>query len=299
MSVAQLHDLLPEPVIFVIDLRFYADESGIHDQHGDEPGSQTVSVAGCIGTKEEWETWERRWNTALKKFRIREFHTSEFFLKHPPPDWPYSGWSENKRRRFLLLLIKIIRGRSLCIYASMVETKAWDSILDPGTKLGIRTGRGGRAKTVYNPYLICFNKFFAKFPAYFEEVIRPRFGTRGPIEPVAFVFHHHQTYSSWALKGYNATQGHPRIDPRNVVGTLVFGPTRCYPPIQAADLVAYYSRRNFWHHLNGTRADEFESALLDVDREDPDEVYLTYLSRENLLDLQRNSERLREARGKG
>ena len=293
MSLAQLHDLLPEPVILVIDHRFYGDESGTHDEHGDQRGSEVASVAGCVGTKDEWKTWERRWNTALRKFSVREFHTSEFFSEHPPPDWPYLGWSENKRRRFLLLLIKIIRDRHLCLYASMVETKTWDTTLDSETKLPVRTRR---RKTVRNPYLICFNKFFAKFPAYFEEVIRPRFGTREPIEPVAFVFHNHQVFSSWALRSFNATHGHPTIDPHKVVGTLVFGPTRCYPPLQAADLVAYYSRRKFWHHLNGTRADEFESALLDVDPEDPDEVYLTYLSRENLLDLQRNSERLREAR---
>src|SRR5277367_1376380 len=110
MSLAQLHDLLSEPVTIVIDLRFYADESGIHDQHGDERGSEVASIAGCIGTKDEWKTWKRRWNTALRKFHVKDFHASEFFLKRDarPEDWPYHGWSENKRRQFLLLLIKII-----------------------------------------------------------------------------------------------------------------------------------------------------------------------------------------------
>ena len=48
----------------MLGLTVYADESGIHDKHGLEPGSEVTVVAGYIAAKRNWEVVTRRWNTA-------------------------------------------------------------------------------------------------------------------------------------------------------------------------------------------------------------------------------------------
>jgi len=65
MSLALLHAILRETVILVLELTFYGDESGVHDPHGEEPGSEVAAIGGYIATKRQWEKFERRWNTAL------------------------------------------------------------------------------------------------------------------------------------------------------------------------------------------------------------------------------------------
>jgi hypothetical protein len=298
VCLSHLHGILREEFILVIDLTFYADESGIHDPHGEQPGSEVASIAGYIGTKKQWETWERRWNTALNKFKVPQFHMSEFNRKDQKPDSNYFGWSDKKKKRFLRLLIKIASEVPLAGYGSLVRTKAWDSILGDDAKVGIPGKRKGDyhiAKPVFNPYLICFQNFFAKFPKYLDEVVNPLLGKRGPVRSVAFVFHQHKVFGPAAEIGFMLSQ---EVLKDERLSTITLAPVQEYPPIQSADLLAFYSRRRFIRFLNNIPPDEFEQALLDPDPDNPDRVYLLELNDENLAGLQENSLKLRSQRAK-
>jgi hypothetical protein len=170
MSLAHLFGILREGLVFVAEVTFYADESGIHDPHGNQPGWEVASIAGYIATKAQWLKFDRRWNTALKKYHLPVFRMSEFNQeeKYQKPDSPYKGWSEAKRKRFIRLLIGIASKIPLAGYSSMVETKAWDSILDDYTKVGVPHGKTRRQELIYNPYISCFQNFFAKFPQFLD-----------------------------------------------------------------------------------------------------------------------------------
>jgi len=293
MSLAHLHWILHEGFVCVLDLTFYADESGIHDPHGEEPGSEVAAVAGYIATKSQWKKFERRWNTALKKYKVPEFHMSEYNRRKQKPLSPYIGWSNEKKKRFLRLLIKIARDNTLYGYSSMVETRAWDTILDSETKLGMPKGKKGKVleELVYNPYIVCFQNFFAKFPKFLSEVVDPVVSKRTPVGRVSFVFHQHEVFGPAAQIGYNII--HRDLDYGRRLGALKFGSSEDYSPLQAADLFAFYCRKRFTRYLNNVPPDEFELALLH-----PDTCYLIYLSPENLKDLRERNERLRQEREK-
>jgi hypothetical protein len=296
VSLDHLHGILREKVVFVIELTFYADESGIHDPSGSELGSEVASIGGYIATKPQWKTFEKRWRYACKKFKVpdnSEFHMSEFYRTEQPDDSPYFGWTNEKKKNFLRALIKVASKTTMASYASAVETRAWNTLLDNDTKLAIPLEDGG---SVYTPYINCLQNFFAKFPRYFEKVIRPRLNPNIPVDKVSFVFHNHKIFGPAAQIGYNAVHGRSDLDPNGVLGTLSFGSYDDYPPLQSADLFAFYSRRRFTRYLKGIPADEFESNLLEPDPNDPDRAYLIYLSDDNLRDLQEKSEQLREKR---
>lgn len=296
MSLAHLRGILRERLILVLELTFYGDESGIHDPHGNQPGSEVASIAGYIGTKEQWKTFDRRWNTALRKYKVPAFHMSEFNKKgeEQKPDSPYWGWSKAKKKSFLRVLINIASKIPLAGYGSMLQTKAWDSILDNYAKVGIpKKNKRGQIVEEYNPYITIFANFFAKFPTFLDKAVNPLLNRHTPVGEVAFVFHQHKVFGPAAVVGYGLTQ---EVLRDNRLGTIAFAATDKYPPLQAADLLAFYSRRRFTRFLANIPADEFELKLLDPDPDNPDKVYLIELSPELLRDLQKNSEKARALR---
>ncbi len=253
----------------MLNVTFYADESGIHDPHGEQPGSEVAAIGGYIATKEQWERFERRWKTALRKYKVRQlqFHMSEFYLKEPPP--PYDKWTATKKKTFLRTMMRIAHDNTLFGYASMVETKAWDAILDDA------------AKTAPNPYFLCFQNFFAKFQNFLKEDFDPHVSKGKPIEDIAFVFHQHQEFGAAAEAGFAISK---RIsDPDDRLSSITFGSSKEYVPLQAADLFAFFARRRFTRHLKRIPQDEFESQLLAHEN-----VRLIFLSPDNLRDLQQN-----------
>ena len=253
----------------MLDVTFYADESGIHDPRGEQPGSEVAVIGGYIATKKLWERFERRWNTALRKYKVPElqFHMSEFNRKEPPP--PYDNWTATKKKQFLRALIRIAHDNTLFGFASMVETKAWDAILDDA------------AKTAPNPYFLCFQNLFAKFQDFLKEDFDPRVSKGKPVEDIAFVFHRHQEFGAAAKAGFAISKN--ISDPDDRLSRITFGSSKECVPLQAADLFAFYARRGFTHHLKQIPWDEFESRLLAHEN-----VRLIFLSPNNLRDLQQN-----------
>jgi hypothetical protein len=302
VSLAQLHDILCERSILVLDVRFYADESGIHDEHGKEEGAEVAVIGGYIATKRQWKLFAKRWDTVLCAFNVPEFHMSQYYRKKQDSDSPYLGWPNTEKKRFLRQLIKVARDNTTAAYASMVQTKAWDTILDPGTKLGIPKRQKDRivdGKPVlgelveephYNPYIICFQNFFAKLPYFLKEMVDPVLSRYAPPEQVAFVFHRHKDFGPAAQVGYNIV--HKDFDHEHRLGTISFGSTEKCPPLQAADLLAFYARKRFTRYLKNIAPDEFEMALLGNEKK----VWLLELTPDNLKDLRQKNEQARYAR---
>jgi hypothetical protein len=153
-------------------------------------------------------SWTRRLEAALKKYHVPVFRVSEYNQKerHQKPDSPYNGWSEAKKKRFLRLLIGIATEIPLAGYGSMVETKAWDSILDDYTKVGIPHEKKHRQELIYNPYISCFQNFFAKFPKFLDNAVNLLLSKHIPVSKVTSVFDHQKDFGPAALKGYELSQ---------------------------------------------------------------------------------------------
>jgi hypothetical protein len=285
VSLDHLHGILCEGFILVLDVTFYGDESGVHDEHGNEEGSEVAAIGGYIATKRQWKKFEKRWNAVLHEFKVPEFHMSQYYRKEQDSDSPYLGWPNTKKKQFLRQLIKVARDNTTAAYASMVETQAWDTILDNWTKLGSPLDDSQK-----NPWHTCFQHFFVRFPRFLKEMVDPIISAHTPPEKVAFVFHQHEVFGPAAEIGYAIVQKMPEHGAR--LGTIAFGATADYPPLQAADLLAFYARRRFTRCLKGVDPDEFELALLGNEKR----VWLFELSPENLEDLRQKNEQVRYAR---
>ena len=285
MSLAQLHGILREEFILVLDVTFYGDESGVHDEHRKEEGSEVAAIGGYIATKRQWKKFEKRWNAVLREFQVPEFHMSQYYRKEQDSDSPYLGWPNIKKKIFLRQLIKVARDSTTAACASMVQTEAWDKILDNETKLGSPQDNSQK-----NPWHTCFQHFFVQFPYFLTEMVDPIISAHTPPEKVALVFHQHEVFGPAAEIGYAIVKKTLKYGSR--LGTIAFGAAEDCPPLQAADLLVFYARRRFTRYLKGIAPDEFDLALLGNEKR----VWMFDLSPPNLKDLRHRNEQVRYAR---
>jgi Protein of unknown function (DUF3800) len=80
----------------------YFDESGEHDR---ETGHlRQLTVGGWIAPRDAWMKFDDQWERALKWAEIPMFHMANFEAYRGP----FSGWTEQKHREVLNVLLKII-----------------------------------------------------------------------------------------------------------------------------------------------------------------------------------------------
>jgi hypothetical protein len=226
----------------VIGLTIYADESGTHDEHGLQLGSEVTAVAGYIADKRNWERLTRRWNYARKEFGIQgPFHASKYWRNEPP----FDQWTDAKKKRCLRTFIKIARDNTWFAVAGMVGTKDWDEIMAPQYKRGY----AGKL-SLRHPYHFCFQMLFVRFMEYLKDDIDKRFRRRkGAEERVAFVFDRHQEFGKIASAGFRIIKD--LIDPDDRFESFTLGSKEKYIALQAADLLAFYARRILTHQYQG------------------------------------------------
>src|ERR1035437_9180458 len=93
-----------------VNLVAYADESGTHDSTVMQQGSQVAGVLGWVAPVNAWKDFTIAWDAVLKDYGIRVFHMSVFIDKINGPkkkEWPYLGWSDERRDAFIRELIPI------------------------------------------------------------------------------------------------------------------------------------------------------------------------------------------------
>src|SRR5437867_8846136 len=92
-----------------VNLIAYADDSGTHDEHGKQPGSEAPVFGGYIGDIKDWKLFCWRWQSVLNNYKVPYFHYREFSNRAAAknPSNPYHKWSETQRDAFLFELAAI------------------------------------------------------------------------------------------------------------------------------------------------------------------------------------------------
>lgn len=78
-------------------IKVYADESGTHDETGQEKGSEVPVVAGFFAPESYWPKFCNEWEGVLNKCKVRYFHNKELGWHHRlKPNNPYFGWNNDQ-----------------------------------------------------------------------------------------------------------------------------------------------------------------------------------------------------------
>ena len=102
----------------VLVLDGYFDESGTH------AGSDAVAVAGYLSTSEQWELFEREWQTALHEWGVECFHMTDFSNRAKV----YRSWTDQECRFRFARLVSIINRHTLASIAIIIPVKSYNHI---------------------------------------------------------------------------------------------------------------------------------------------------------------------------
>jgi hypothetical protein len=204
----------------------YMDETG----HSKDERQRFVGVAGLVAPAENWEAFERKWKQALSDFKIPYFHMKDFASRRRY----YEGWSEQKRRKLLGKLLRIIATTNPFPVGAIISLDDYRSFSAEDQKL------------MGDPYHFCLMGC----------VYLPSWRTENdpPDVRVSIIFGEQLEFKYMAgqlLEDFK--QNYPaakRFDPP------AFGDMKEVVPLQAADIVAYELHKEFERRRYRPQADQ-------------------------------------------
>ena len=219
--------LFPDKLIMSVAV--FADDTGTHDDTGSEPGSAVAGVCGFLSWDDDWSKFSGEWQEVLNRYNVPKFHFRVFAdQKRGPnqPDWPYHGWSEEKRRDFLLSLATIIGQRTQFGLSAFFNKRDYDELFpDWWKEMGT------------TPYMFCIMLFF--------DAMADELQKRWPLakeSKVSYIFDRNPDlrWTGW-VNFFFFLKIH--IGEGERMGTLSFAESKATPPLQAADMLAYRMRQ--------------------------------------------------------
>lgn len=87
----------------------FLDDSGSHDAHGLEPGSNVVAAAGFVMLGKRRSDFEKDWLAALKNNGAREFHTRDFAHRRGE----FEVWPTQRSDSLISELVAVVQAYAL------------------------------------------------------------------------------------------------------------------------------------------------------------------------------------------
>jgi len=203
-------------------LNLYLDESGVHDD------SPVLTIGGYLGRPEQWADFTTTWNeiltsipASLGKTPLRTYHATDAQALRGE----FADWTCEERDALAIPLI-----------AAIADSKM------PGVIFGLHLHD-------YNAAMEAHPDLKAMMQEPYGTVFNWTVGTlmnisndHGNTEPLA-VIHEQNSYRALALEQFDWMKKH--ANPYGSLTTLTFGDKLCYPPLQAADILAFEGNRRF------------------------------------------------------
>jgi hypothetical protein len=192
-------------------LQVYMDESGTHD------GSATVTVAGYIGRPEAWRDWTEKWTRALGSIQV--YHA----VDAQNLNGEFSDWNATQVADLVKKLLPIIAEAQIGGISVAMDLRILDAALN---------GRDDLRQLFGTPYVACLQWAM-------QGILNIASDLRNA-EPIAFIHEnndfHAQAYECFTWIKNNTSRG------TNII-SLTFGGKKDYPPLQAADILAYETNK--------------------------------------------------------
>jgi hypothetical protein len=197
-----------------IVLKTYFDETGVHDD------AEMVAVAGYISRPRHWQAWTKDWNVHKRRVPlghrpINVFHSTDCANYRKE----FAGWTKDERDPYVAQLLPVMPSHELA-----------------GVVIGVNLHDLGRSMKGHPELLEMFGTPYTACFQWAVSTIVDIATERGKGERMAFI-HEINDYQGEATKAFKYVREF--LNPRNISMTLGFGTKGDYPPLQAADVLAY------------------------------------------------------------
>ena len=211
------------------------DESGKFHDH------DVTSLCGWIASYDAWDCFASGWQAALNEIGIEEFHAADFMGLHGKYSHLRGIWGDEKEVRknsALTLLVNVIRSTMGKGVGATIDSKHYRS-MDDGFKRAIHKSK--------DPHFIAFIEVLEQTLANVEKFAKEH--GLGPNVKVGLIFDQEEGQSVDCLKLLNKIKKE-RGDIRERVSGICFCDRRNYQPLQAADLIAYLTKKEMERRKN-------------------------------------------------
>jgi hypothetical protein len=189
-------------------LKIAMDETGIHDD------AEMVAVAGYVSRPRIWRDWTKAWNVAKRPIKIVHAADCANFQGEFK-----EGWDKDRRDAWVSNLLPVIRDHELAGIVIGIHLKDFEAALKGHPELIEMFG---------TPYTACFQWAIS--------IVMDIARDHGKGERMAFV-HEVNDYKGECFKAFEYVRDN--LNPRKIQMSLAFAGKRDFPPLQAADILAY------------------------------------------------------------
>ena len=217
--------------------RIYMDESGKFENQNCE----YISMCGYVGHSSEWERIELEWNNCLFRWQVPPIHMAK--IMHPEDDREWKkikqDWGrswEVKRDHMLLEFANLMQRSNAACVGAVVDAAHFRSLPDSPLK-----------KSYETPLKFAFHEVVMRGIEKTEVIDR--------YSPISLVIDDDRDTAHNCHFLLNALKiGFPKV--RERISGICFVNDRFYPGVQAADMIAYESRRYMVNKIADPLSDE-------------------------------------------
>ena len=202
-------------------LKAYFDESGLHGDAG------VFVLAGYIAPEQEWNSVEKLWKAALEKPRVSPplgyFHAVDVEGRG---SGPFRRLTQTERESLKIDAVNAIVGSGVIGVASGVLLDAYDNLV-----------KGKAHDAIGGPYILCFQHVLLQAAELSKMFLGEDDG-----EDIAYIFDQHPRLAKLAREIYAKLIEDGKQESYRL-GKLTFADKRKFWPLQAADHIAYETRK--------------------------------------------------------
>lgn len=188
-------------------LKAYMDESGVHD------GSEAITVAAYVGRPSDWQQWTKMWNAAKRPIKV--YHAVDAQNR----TGEFRGWTQERVAELVKRLLPITAESRIAAVVVGMNLNEFRKAVDAEPTLRELFG---------NPYVACLHWTI-------QIILNLMFETNNK-ERIAFI-HENNSYHGGAYEVFDWIKKYGSRG-KNII-SLTFGSKEDYPPLQAADILAY------------------------------------------------------------
>jgi hypothetical protein len=251
-------------------LEGFFDDSGVES----DANAPYVCMAGYVADISYWVPFVMQWQDLLQKHDMKTLHMREFI--HLRGDIKDRGWDTQKRDAVLAELIHAIKKSRLVGIGVGIDGVTWKSEI-----ARLKKAAGGKGWWP-SPQEMCFFRIMKLFNLRMER--------DGQNDAVSVVFDSDPQFSPGRLKLFAKIKERDAGARRRFVA-ITFGDPWAYIPLQAADLLAWETRKALVQKLGGfddtPRWKELFTALDGVDLDYESELWDRELIETKLAAIER------------
>jgi hypothetical protein len=252
--LSYFHESLPLrfPTFVAPDDRLIMNIYGYFDESGTHKGSPALAVGGFLAKADEWGAFTYEWEKALKDWGLPFFHMADFESRLGD----YADWPNDVRKERLNRLLGIIGRHVIASVGTVISIADYDAVfpedeapeapntqefapgiwtpwsLEPGEpepEVSLKPGDIRRKSG--GPYGLAAVEMCAEVARRVSPLVGDPF--------VAYVFESGATGAGQILKVFQGMMAREETRISMRILSIAFEDKRLFPPLQAADLLAY------------------------------------------------------------